>query len=269
MKVFVLAFLSIISLASTAQATLYGGIGNGSGINPGGLITVDQNNGSGVFVADPISPGGLSGIAFNSSGRLFGTTISGFGSTSNFVELDPVTGALISSVPLGISIGDLAIQPGTDVIYGIQSNADGGDVGGRVYTIDTAGIATQIGNTHEGRGGGLAFDNAGGLWFLEFNQMHQLNPANGSVLNTTILSQEFGDGLAVRPTDGLFFSTANRGGNEIFTLDPNNSFSGTVIGSTGIGAASDLAFSIIPEPSTIVPAALGFVGVVCRRRKRT
>jgi hypothetical protein len=115
---------------------MYGGVGNGSPLSPGGLLTVDQGTGAGTLVGDPITPGGLTGISFNSSGTLFGSSI--FGGASSLVVINPDTGALVSTIGAisdgvggpTLSIGDLAFQPGTDVLFGITSNAvtpgDGG-----------------------------------------------------------------------------------------------------------------------------------------------
>lgn len=62
---------------SVAQTALYGGIGRGGGANSGWLIRVDQKTGLGTLVGHPDSVPGLTGLAFDISGTLYGTTISG------------------------------------------------------------------------------------------------------------------------------------------------------------------------------------------------
>src|SRR5262249_12721220 len=145
-----------ITVVAEPVLRLYGGNGN-AGINTGSLVTLNQATAAGTFIADTIEPGGLTGLAYDAATDPFlGSTIrypSGQAS-SVLVRIDPNTGALLSAIgaitagPGGpaISIGDLAIQPGTGILYGVRSNAGGG--GGLLYTIDkTTGVATFVGNT--------------------------------------------------------------------------------------------------------------------------
>ena len=136
MKIKHIYMLAVFTLAifflpqvSSAQQTLLGGNGNGSPINPGAIIEINQLDGSGTFIGDPITPGGLSGIDFNSAGRLCGSTVEGGGSSSFLVDINPVTGALVDTIGeitdaggTPIKIGDLAFQPGTDVLFGIGAS---------------------------------------------------------------------------------------------------------------------------------------------------
>lgn len=245
--------ISLVAETVGITETLYGSIGNGSALNPGGLILVDQNTGAGTLVSDPITPGGLPGLAYDADADvLFGATNRTAGTgTSTLVVLDPDTGALITTIgpitdgPSGpaFGVGDLAIQPGTGVLYGIRSNSSGG--GGRLYTIDkTTGVATFVGDTFQGRGGGLGFAPDGTLYFAEFNQLHVLDPTSAAILSTVAIVGAAPDGLAVRPSDGTLFSTQAGSGNQlIHTIDPVTGLA-TVLGTTGVGGASDLAFRV-------------------------
>jgi len=237
---------------------MYAGVGRGSPVNAGAILLVEQNTGVGTLVGDPITPGGLTGLDFDSSGRLWGSSIDGpLGNrVSRLAEIDPDTGALLSSVAITrtgvpISIGDLAVQPGTDVIFGVHSNSDSSAFpGSELYTIDRAtGVATVVGNPGQGRNGGLAFTPDGRLFFLEFGELHELNPATGSVLSTTFLNFGGHDGLGIRPSDGALFATragADTLGDEIRIIDPVAATS-TLVGRTGAGNASDLAFRVIVQ----------------------
>jgi hypothetical protein len=139
----------------TAETHLYGGIGRGSPLNPGALIAINQDTGAGALVGHPDSVPGLSGLVFDISGILYGTTISGeigTGRFSNLVRIDPGTGAQIGpAVPitandLPIPITDLALQPGTNTLYGTRLIEE--DLTNSIYTINPAtGVATLIGNT--------------------------------------------------------------------------------------------------------------------------
>src|SRR5436190_6455670 len=107
-------------VAAAAQTDLYGGIGRGSPLNPGALITINQDTAAGTLVGHPDSVPGLTGLVFDISGTLYGTTISGPLGTGRFSELvrvDPRTAAQIGpAVPITadgqpISITDLALRP--------------------------------------------------------------------------------------------------------------------------------------------------------------
>ena len=67
------------------------------------------------------------------------------------VQLDPATGALLFSVPITfggnpLEVLDLAVQPGTGLIYGTSFTST--IPGTSIYTIDkTSGVATLVGAT--------------------------------------------------------------------------------------------------------------------------
>ena len=245
--------ISLVSSLGDVQEVMYAGVGRGSGVNPGGVLLVDQTTGAGTLLADPITPGGLTGLDFDGSGRLWGSKIDGpLGNrVSDLVQINPDDGSLISSIGITyngipISIGDLAVQPGTDLIYGVHSNSDATSFpGGLIFTISPAtGVATLVGNPNQNRNGGLGFTDDGRLFYLEFNQLHELNPANATILSTTNLNFGGHDGLGIRPSDGVFFASRNGAGtlgDEIRIIDPVAGTS-TLIGQTGAGNASDLAF---------------------------
>lgn len=272
--------LTLLTATTTQAGVLYGGVGRGSVVNAGAVITVDQTNGSGTLVGNPSSPGGLTGITFDSLGQLWGSTIDGpaGGRVSDIAQINPDTGALISSAAITrssdgavISIGDLAYQSSTGTIFGIGSNSATVSTGGELFTIDTGtGLATLVGNTMQSRGGGIAFAPNGTLYFLEFNELHTLDALTGGVLTTVNLSTPIGEGLAVR-SDGTLFGTAPGSmGDGIFTIDPLTGLV-TTVGTTGIGATSDLAFRpmAVAEPGTLAIFGLGLLGLGLASRKRT
>src|SRR5206468_10195807 len=79
--------------------------------------------------------------------------------SSRLILITPETGGVVSDVGLiragtggqGIFIADLAIQPGTGVLYGIESREAGGGLGppfGNLYTINrNTGVAALVGTT--------------------------------------------------------------------------------------------------------------------------
>jgi len=281
---------SLLLVANESMAlTMYGGVGRGSKVNRGGLLIVDQVTGAGTLVGNPITDlelsegltGGLTGIAFNSAGALFGSTIIGppgppAGSvirTSTLIQIDPDTGALIESIGditvdgFPISIGDLGFQPGTDVLYGIRANADGQNRGGELYTIDTTtGVATLVGVPEADTGGGLAFSPDGTLYVARLGfisaALLTLDPTDASTISNVSMSMFF-DGLAVRSDGTLFAHVTGEVGipegepgfdrrGEIHTIDPTTGIS-TFVGITGAGFTSDLDFrpEPVPQPDSV------------------
>jgi len=200
---------------------------------------------------------GLSGFAVDSSGTAFGSVVGGGaglgqgGDPSELVIIDACNGNLISTVGIitdtagtQISIGDLTVQPGTDILFGIGS-LSAGPFGGIFYTIDTTNAqATQFGSTGFGVSGGLGFAPDGTLYATTLGALLTIDPTNGNLLTLTSLSfnPEI-DGLGVR-SDGTIFAT---GGAPKFntpftvtTIVPNSGLV-TTIGITQV-KLSDLDF---------------------------
>ena len=136
----VLTALACTAVPSFATPIMFGGLGghsNGDSTNDGALAIVDQTTGAVSIVGHPAGVARISGLTFDVAGTLFGTTLGGGGfppppgpvTTSNLIRISPSTGALLSSVLItaagvGISIADLATQPGTNRLYGIRSPGD-------------------------------------------------------------------------------------------------------------------------------------------------
>jgi hypothetical protein len=254
--------LSAIPAASgmTGETDLFGGIGRGSPLNPGALIAINQDTGAGALVGHPDSVPGLTGLVFDISGILYGTTISGAlgtGRFSNLVRIDPGTGAQIGpAVPitandLPIPITDLALQLGTNTLYGTRLSED--DFTNSIYTINPAtGVATLIGNTGV-IGATLAFGPDGTLYQTSAvfdadgfvaGYLNTLDPDTAAVLTTSDpFTQEHVGGLAVRPTDGVIFASGGDEGS-VWTLSPTGTQ--TLVGLTGVGGIGDLTFTPLP-----------------------
>ncbi len=252
-----LAFVLIAGLGTPAFAAnagdMYGVEGNGSPGNNGALNLVNQNDASLSFVGEPVVSGGLSGLGINSAGTAFGSTVSGLGFPSDLVVIDLDTGNLVSTVGTitdaagaQISIGDLGVQPGTDVLFGIRSNSDGASLAGLLYTIDTSTAqATLIGDTGAGVNGGLGFAPDGTLYFLAVNSvnLNTLNPINAQILTTVVLSTSGLDGLCVRG-DTTIFATEGTGGGDLVTVNPITGDI-TLVGNNVDASLSDCDF--VPE----------------------
>jgi hypothetical protein len=249
---------------SVAQTTLYGGIGRGGGPNSGWLIRIDQATGAGTLVGLPDSVSGLTGLAFDISGALYGTTISGqlsptgpSGRTSTLVRIDPNTGAQlgpavsITSAGVPIAITDLAVQPGTERLYG--NLLDETNFTNSIYVIDpTTGVASLVGNTGV-IGASIAFGPDGTLYQTSaiFDQngfvagfLDTLDPNDGHILTTSAaFTLSHVGGLAVNPTNGVIFASGGAN-NNVYTLSPTGTQ--TLVGSTVVGGPGDLAFTPLP-----------------------
>jgi hypothetical protein len=268
--------LLLLAGAAEADPVLYGGNGF-SNVNTGALVTINQTTGAGTLVGNPAGPNALRGIAFSSPTQLFGVELSGGRGT--LVQINPDTGALISTIGpitsggVQINMGSLSFQPGTGVLYGIREN-DGVGLGGLLYTINTTtGVATLVGNTGAGAGGGIAFAPDGTLYQtsyhhnFDFTALNTLDPATGAVLTSVPLTTYF-PGLAIRP-DGTIFASRGAFTDLIFTIDPTTG-AATLVGNTGTGSVSDLAFrpEDVPEPATFGLFSLGVLGLLGYSRWR-
>jgi hypothetical protein len=264
---FLLVLLLLLSAPqeTSAQTTLFGGVGRGPGADRGEVITIDQFDAAGTHVGPGASDpqAGITGLAFDSAGRLYASTINAFvfggEPVSTLIRLDPLTGeqvALIGTIRLAdgtpVVINDLAVQPGTDVLYGTALRLD--NVTNDIYTIDKAtAVATLVGNTGV-TGATLAFGPDGTLYMTsaEFTAegvfirgfLNTLDPATAQVLTTSApFTEAHVGGLAVRPTDGVIFAS---GGfpSDIYTLSEGGEL--TLLGLTGFGGVGDIAFTPLP-----------------------
>jgi hypothetical protein len=261
----------VASGSALAQAVLYGGLGGkgtaGGSTNDGALVIVSQIDGSTRVVGHPAGVARIPGLAFGLDGVLYGCTRGGAGGPppppepANLIRIDPDTGALISSVVItdelgsGLSINDLAIQPGTGVLFGVGGNNGTDTGGGKLYTINrTTGAAKLIGDTG-GFFGSIAFAPDGTLymsWSSDVNQkanrLLTLDPATAATLGIVSVADFYG-AIAVRPTDGVIF-VGNGEDQQIFTIDPGTGVA-TIVGNTGSNLVGALAFR--PSPSPAIP----------------
>ena len=73
-----MAPLCLTPIPATAADVLYGGLGghnNGDSTNDGALVTVNQTNGAVTIVGHPVGVVRISGLAFDSAGDLYATTL--------------------------------------------------------------------------------------------------------------------------------------------------------------------------------------------------
>ena len=293
-SIFVGAIIGVAAVTADAApiVIMFGGLGGhasgGGSTNDGSLATVDQTTGA-VTVIGPTGASRISGLAFDSTGALYGATQNNVAfppptlkGPSNLVQLNPSTGASLSSVAikdsagLGISIADLAVQPGTDILYGISGDI-GGVGAGEFYTINkTTGAATLVGTTDDFFAS-IAFAPDGTLYMfaqtLTFGpngptfgppELETLNPSTAAEL-TAISTPQFYGAFGIRPTDGVLFAGNGDGMGgtaALFTVNPTTGAE-TEVGPTGTTFVGDLAFQV-PEPSTVMLVCLGLLVLLSR-----
>lgn len=273
----------VMASPGTTGTILYGGVGGDTPSNSdniGALVIVDQTTAVLTLVGTPVPGIRISGVAFDSTGALFGSTI-GIGLpplTSTLIRIDPDTGALISVVgpitdgPGGLPIGvaDLAVQPGTDQLFGVRAPTDLHGGPGRLYIIDkTTGVGTFLGTTPRRRDS-IAFAPDGTLYETGFitgpPTLFTLNPANGAPLTSVAIAEFYGS-LAVRPTDSVLFA-GNGDVGQIFNLDPVTGVA-TLLGDTTPTYIGGLTFrtctitigGAAADPSSLWPPNLEMVNV--------
>lgn len=300
---------------SDGASVLYGGNGGhqslqGSplSINDGSVVTVDQTSGVVTLIGHPTGVARLSGIAFAGPDLLFGSTLGSGGfpdfppqpNTSHLIQINPDSGGLVSDIGLitdgavgsGIAISDLAIQPGTGVLFGIQSTeAEGGTKTqfGNLYMISRAtGVATLVGTTGS-QNASLAFAPNGTLYMTTANinpenpsgpfigvNIDTVDPFTGKILST-VLTPMFWTALAFDPETGLLFGGTGSGNDltsesgDIFAIDPATGNIVRHVSTTGLNFVGDLDFRPVPEPLSATTVGVGLLLIVFFhpvRRKR-
>ncbi len=273
-----------------ADTNMYGGNGghnNGDSINDGALVIIDQTTAAITVVGQPTDISRIAGLAFDSTGTLWGATQPNGGfppppgptGVSYLIKLDPANGNLLNAIEItnagnGISIADLAVQPGTDTLFGIRGPQDGLNGQGNLYTIDKqTGVATLVGSTGDFFGS-IAFAPKGTLYMSsqdlvmgqQVNQsLKVIDPANAMILSTVSTNDFFG-ALGIRPTDGTIFGGTGDA-HQIYTINPITGAE-TLIGDTGMNFVGDIDFYPIPLPPSMLLLGSGLLSLAGWRRFR-
>ncbi|MEM7249081.1 MAG: IPTL-CTERM sorting domain-containing protein [Acidobacteriota bacterium] len=212
--------------------------------------------------------------------RLFGTTATIGPTTSDLVELDPTTGALVGVIgPIGYRVVGLAWDDTTSTLYGVTSINDAIHPGGLLIIDPTTGAATEVGSgsglphvaTLAAATDGTLYGWSGGAGIGVPGDLVRWDKAVGTavVLNNETIFFSMTYGLAFDLAGTLHF--VNQGEFEIFAVNtstgdvtsagplPNESHHGDVNpddglyygieGGAGVGSTRNLAVLDLSGPS--------------------
>lgn len=257
-----LVILGVLSAPATslAQTTLFGGVGaewpeTGAEEKKIQILAIDQANGTGTLVGESATEDSVDvvGLAIDSAGRLFAATTESVGQPNavTLIRIDPLTGQRVAVIgTLAPQVTGLAIQPGTDVLFGLAFNFSTWT--SDLYIIDkTTALATFVGNTGL-TGWAVAFGPDGTLYLTSSEDwvtwsLHTLDPTTAAVLTTSAMVTDVWPlALAVRPTDGVVFMSSGAG--DIYTLSTEG-FE-TFVGNTGFPRTGGVAFTPVPANKT-------------------
>lgn len=192
----------MVALPTLAQATMYRTDYSGE------FGIVDPANGNFTVLGDPGGDQPVSGLCADPSGRLFGSRRTS-NSVTDLLEIDRASGALLNTIGTikngmaNLKITDLACQPDTGVIFGLDSSSPT-----KLFTIDkTTAAATLVGTTNVERGG-LAFSRDGRLYVVSLDEeFAEISPTTAATIGAVLDTGTCLDGFGIRPTDGRAFAT--------------------------------------------------------------
>lgn len=188
---------------------------------------------------------GVSGLAVDRQGRILASVddsgspdvqhASDLPHTSTLLIRDFPSGHVISGEPIrlagaAIGIADLAFDHRSNQLLGITSQNSPGAGPGRLVVIDPdSGTASLIGSSGLSGNISIAITSTGALYATSQTdgfsplRLHELEPASGSVISTTNVTDSqpvaLTTGLTADPNSGLLFASESHSG-RLFTIDP-------------------------------------------------
>lgn len=223
-----------------------------------------------TVLGNPTGGDPLSGICQDTQGRLWGTHRDS--NVTILIQIDPGSGALLDTVgeievnSSDLKITDLACQPQTGTIFGLDNNSN-------LYTIDkTTAVATLVGAVGVERGG-LAFAPDGRLFAASVsNELAQLDPATGNTIGMVLDTDRCIDGFVIDPRQLVGYGT-ECDGDTLYRINLTTGVA-TDIGQMGdYGADLEFASASSAAPAAshlslaLLAATLAGTGIARMRRR--
>jgi hypothetical protein len=208
------------------------------------LYELDPATGQIITTVGPTGFSGITGMDFDpATGEMYGTGgVQGDSPPLMTIDLDSGAGTLIGGSG---NFADITFGP-TGILYGYGDSHD--TPGDDVYEIDPSdGSFTLVGEPGHFHQPGIAFDDAGTLYFKSGNTLYTMDPANAAILTTISILGVSGTLVNVLEADaaGMLYSATRDGSSStIYQIDPST------------GAATALG-----GPINIRVSALSFAGV--------
>lgn len=282
------AFLCAVGLllnlnhAPAATSVLYGATAAGGA---GELYTINPLTGAMISNVGPLNDSlganyPITGLAFNPlTGVLYGSTGNSVASSAaKLVSINPTTGlvTMIGSFNAGPVNSSGTPSTMSDLAFDSAGNLFGiGSIGGpQLYSINLlTGQATVIGSTGltSTSGGGLAISPAGAFYGTPTSsRFGTYNSGTGAYANIANPTKPVGGAYAALAFDGGTLYGLDLGSTpaqtHLVTFDLGT---GAVVDiGASIGNLDAIAFTIVPEPSTVTLLLAGAVGLFCSRRLR-
>ncbi|HEX5218779.1 MAG TPA: PEP-CTERM sorting domain-containing protein [Verrucomicrobiae bacterium] len=265
-----------------AQPVLYGATAAGG---PGSLYTINPLTGAMISNIGPLNDAlganyPITGLAFNPvTGLLYGSTGNSVASSAaKLVSINPATGLVtvigsfnagpVNSSGTPSTMADLAFDSAGN-LYGV------GSIGGpQLYSINLlTGQATVIGSTGltSTTGGGLGISPGGTFYGTPTaSRFGTYNSGTGAYANIANPVKPVGGAYGALAFDGNTLYGLNLGSTPAQTHLVTFDLGTGVIADLGasVGNLDAIAFSIVPEPSTVALLLAGAVGLIFNRRLR-
>ena len=259
--------LAALSVAAAFASPAFGATMYSSGSDGSGLATFDTGTGVGSFVGS-YGAGLAAGYAMtidNASGTLY--TLMDSYANGKLATVNPITGAA-TVFGAGNGIPDMMIleiaNDGTMYSASWSSNS--------LYKMDkTTGVASLIGPLGFSNIMDLAYDTTGTLWATNVSALYKINTTTGAGTFVTNLNGISGNmGITFDSSNNLFATEWGIGNSPFWEINTTTGVATVINSASGISSphGGDIR---IPEPGSIVLAALGLIGLAawCWRRNHT